>query len=171
MIIAYLIVFLTLIFTFLYLGYIIYLQFLPGAFYYPSVTKDIDTIFKSINLSRKQTFIDLGSGDGRIIIAAAQHGFNSIGYELDPILVQRSRQKIKKLNLSHLASIKAKNFWKADIENADIIYFYQFPKYTLKLEKIFQKVNHPITVISNSYPLPHQKPYLVKDKLYFYKFP
>ena len=163
--------FFILTFTFLYLGYVIYLQFLPGAFYYPTTTKDVETIFKFIKSSKNKTFIDLGSGDGRIVTAAAQHGFTSIGYEIDPILVQRSRKIIQKLNLSHLATIKAKNFWKADFEHADIICVYQFPKYVSKLEKIFQKINHPVTVITNTYPFPNQKPYLIKDKLYFYNFP
>lgn len=171
MILVYFIVVPIIIFTFVYLGYIIYIQLLPGAFYYPTTTKDIETIFKNLKPQKNKTFIDLGSGDGRIIIAAAQHGFKSIGYELDPILVHKSRQKIKTLNLSHLVQVKSKNFWKADFDNADVISIYQFPKYISKLEKIFQELNHPVTVITNSYPFPNQKPYLIKDKIYFYNFP
>lgn len=119
----------------------------------------------------KDILIDLGSGDGRIVIAAAKLGIHSIGYELNPTLVHQSRQTIKKLNLSHLAKIKFQNFWKADFNHADIVYIYQFPQYISKLEKIFKKTNHPLTVISNQYQFPHQKPYLVKNKIYFYKFP
>jgi len=171
MILAYSIIILTLLIGFIYLSYIIYIQFLPGAFYYPTTSKDTEIIFKHLKAKKHQIFIDLGSGDGRLIIAAAQHGFTSIGYEIDPILIRRSRQKIKQLNLSRLATIKAKNFWKADFNQADVICIYQFPQYIKKLEKNFQKLNHSVTVITNSYPFPNQKPYLVKDKLYFYKFP
>lgn len=171
MLLIYLIIFFTTIPGLIYLGYIIYLQLLPGAFYYPTTPENIKTIFKHIHPQPNDTLIDLGSGDGRIIIAAAQHGIKSIGYELDPLLIHQSRQKIKSLNLSHLAKIKAKNFWKADFNQANIICIYQFPQYIKKLEKTFKQIPHPVTVITNSYPFPNQKPYLIKDKIYFYKFP
>lgn len=155
---------------FWYTVYTIYLQLIPGAFYYPSAEKNIQNIIKLAKPKTKDIFIDLGSGDGRIVLASAKLGINSIGYELNPTLVHQSRQIIKKLNLSHLAKIKFKNFWQADFNHADIIYVYQFPKYIKKLEKILKKTNHPLTVISNQYPFHHQKPYLIKDRIYFYKF-
>jgi hypothetical protein len=167
---AYLVLIILAAFIISYTALIIYLEFLPGAFYYPTENKSVQTIFKNIHPQKNDLLIDLGSGDGRIIIAAAQKGIKSIGYELNPLLIHKSRQKIKKLNLSLLAKIEAKNFWKADFNKATVICIYQFPQYMEKLEKIFQKTNHPITIITNSYPLPKQKPYLVKDKLYFYKF-
>jgi len=144
---------------------------MPGAFYYPSKEDSVQTMIKSAKPKPKDVLIDLGSGDGRIIIAAAKMGIKSIGYELDPILVHKSRQKIEQLKLSHLAKIEFKNFWKADFKHADIVCIYQFPQYIKKLEKVFQKNHHPLTVISNRYQFPNQKPYLVKNEVYFYKFP
>jgi len=154
----------------IYTGYIVYLQLMPGAFYYPSTKDEVSAIIKLAKPRPSDLLIDLGSGDGRIIIAAAKMGIKSIGYELDPILVKKSRKTIKQLNLSHLAQIKFKNFWQADFNQANIVCIYQFPKYINKLEKVFQNLNHPITVITNRYPFPHQKPYLVKNNIYFYKF-
>ncbi|MDD4937973.1 MAG: hypothetical protein PHX34_03060 [Candidatus Shapirobacteria bacterium] len=153
-----------------YTFYIFYLQLIPGAFYYPSVEKDIQSLIKSVKPKSKDIFVDLGSGDGRIIIAAAKMGIKSVGYELNPTLFYKSTKKIKKLHLSHLAKIKLKNFWKIDFNSIDIIYVYQFPKYIKKLEKILNQTNHSITVISYRYPFPHQKPYLIKNQAFFYKF-
>jgi len=154
-----------------YTGYILYLQFMPGAFYYPSTDKEVENIIKLAKPKKTDILIDLGSGDGRVIIAAAKMGIRSIGYELDPALVHRSRQKIEKLNLSALAKIEFKNFWKADFDHTDIVCIYQFPKYINKLEKIFQKTKHPLTVITNRYQFPHQKPTLTNGNLFLYKFP
>ena len=151
--------------------FIIYVQLIPGAFYYPTTNQKVKTIFDNLKISAKDTVFDLGSGDGRILIAAAKTGAKAVGYEMNPVLVRQSRQKIKKLNLSNLIEIKAKNFWHADLSSATVICVYQFPKYVTKLEKILKKSNHPVTVISNDYPFPNQKPYLVKNKIYFYKFP
>lgn len=160
--------------SFLALGiviFIIYLQLIPGAFYYPTTNKKVKTIFDNIEISPKDTVIDLGSGDGRLLIAAAKLGAKAIGYELNPILVHQSRLLIKNLKLSKFIEIKAKNFWHADLSQATVICVYQFPKYVARLEKILKKSKRPITVISNDYPFPNQKPYLVKNKIYFYKFP
>jgi cyclopropane fatty-acyl-phospholipid synthase-like methyltransferase len=160
--------------TFLALGtisYIIYLQLIPGAFYYPSAPDRVKTIFDNLKISKKDTVIDLGSGDGRLLIAAAKLGAKAIGYEMNPRVAHKSRQKIQKLNLSNLITIKIKNFWKADLSTATVICVYQFPKYIKKLEKVLKKSKHSITVISNNYPFPNQKPYLIKNNIYFYKFP
>lgn len=167
----YIIFILLTLFLVLYTLFIVYIQLIPGAFYYPSAEKNIQSLIKLAKPKPKDIFVDLGSGDGRIVIAAAKIGIKSIGYELDPILVHKSTKKIKKLHLSHLADIKLKNFWKIDFNNINIIYVYQFPKYIKKLEKILNKNQHPITVISYRYPFPNQKPYLIKNQTYFYKFP
>jgi cyclopropane fatty-acyl-phospholipid synthase-like methyltransferase len=151
--------------------YIIYIQLIPGAFYYPSAPDRVKTIFNNLKISKNDTVVDLGSGDGRLLIAAAKLGAKAIGYEMNPALVHQSRQKIKNLKLSSLIEIKAKNFWKADLSQATVICVYQFPKYIKKLEKVLKKSKHSITVISNNYPFPNQKPYLIKNNIYFYKFP
>lgn len=152
-------------------AYIIYIQLIPGAFYYPSAPDRVKTIFDNLKISKKDTVIDLGSGDGRILIAAAKLGAKAIGYEMNPSLVHKSRQKISKLKLTNSIEIKAKNFWHADLSQATVICVYQFPKYIKKLEKVLKKSDHPVTVVSNDYPFPNQKPYLIKNRIHFYKFP
>jgi 16S rRNA A1518/A1519 N6-dimethyltransferase RsmA/KsgA/DIM1 with predicted DNA glycosylase/AP lyase activity len=151
--------------------YIIYIQLIPGAFYYPSAPDRVKTIFDNLKISKQDTVFDLGSGDGRLLIAAAKLGAKAVGYEMNPAVAHQSRQTIKKLNLSNLITIKIKNFWKADLSGATIICVYQFPKYVKKLEKILKKSKHPVIVVSNNYPFPNQKPYLIQNDIYFYKFP
>lgn len=151
--------------------YIIYIQLIPGAFYYPSAPDRVKTIFNNLKINKNDTVIDLGSGDGRLLIAAAQKGAKAIGYEMNPTIAYQSRQKIASLNLTNLITIKIKNFWKADLSSATVICVYQFPKYIKKLEKNLKKSSHHVIVVSNNYPFPNQKPYLVKNNIYFYKFP
>ena len=163
--------FLILLLALVTIAYIIYIQLIPGAFYYPSAPDRVKTIFDNLKISKKDTVVDLGSGDGRLLIAAAKLGAKAIGYEMNPALIHQSRQKIENLKLSGLIEIKAKNFWKADLSSATIICVYQFPKYVAKLEKILKKSKHPVIVVSNDYPFPNQKPYLIKNRIHFYKFP
>jgi len=64
-------------------------------------------------VSSKDTLIDLGSGDGRILIAAACLGAKAVGYEINPFLVWKSRRLIRQARLEKLAKVYWKSFWQA----------------------------------------------------------
>ena len=66
-----------------------------GAIYYPSEKKNVEVIVKFLNIKPGEKIADLGSGDGRIIIALARAGAEAHGYEVNPFLVRQSRKKIK----------------------------------------------------------------------------
>ncbi|HIA91559.1 TPA: hypothetical protein EYO12_00390 [Candidatus Saccharibacteria bacterium] len=61
-----------------------------GAPYVPTHKADIKKLFDrlpdSIGTNEQKTFLDCGAGDGRLVRAAAQHGFKAVGYELNPIV-------------------------------------------------------------------------------------
>ena len=132
--------FLILSFLFFFFIYQIYTLFLqPGAVYYPTTNSSVRDMLKISKLTSKDILIDLGSGDGRILIAAAQLGARAIGYEINPFLVYKSRQLIKNLNLDNMVSVKWKSFWKADFNQATIITVYLFPHLMKRLQKILEK--------------------------------
>ncbi len=63
-----------------------------------------------------QKLVDLGSGDGRIVVTAAkQFGARSVGYQIDKELVAISRAKIVDAKIAELASIEASHMFKADL--------------------------------------------------------
>ncbi|MCW8965184.1 MAG: class I SAM-dependent methyltransferase, partial [Candidatus Pacearchaeota archaeon] len=86
--------------------------------------------------------VDLGSGDGRIVIAFAKKGIEAHGYEINPILVLYSKYKIRKLKLNN-AKIFWKSFWKANLDSYDIIVLFQYKslmnKIYFKLKKELKK--------------------------------
>ncbi len=107
LIFLFFILFLVLSLLFLFFFYQIYTIFLqPGAVYYPTTDNSVKEMLKISHLTSKDTLIDLGSGDGRILIAAANLGAKAIGYEINPFLVYKSRQLIKKYQLEKLVTIK-----------------------------------------------------------------
>lgn len=164
--------FLTLTFLFLFFFYQIYTLFLePGAVYYPSTNNSVKDMLKISKLTPEDTLIDLGSGDGRILIAAARLGARAIGYEINPFLVIRSRRLIKQLKLDKFASVKWKSFWKADFNEATIITVYLFPHLMKRLQTQFRKkLRHPLRVICNDYPFPNLTPTLISKKIYLFNF-
>lgn len=164
--------FLLLFVELLYVGYLTYRYlFAPGPIYYPSKPAAVDAMLKLAGVTKKDTVVDLGSGDGIILFAAAKLGAKAIGYEINPLLVKKTQEKIKKLKLEHLVSVHLKNFWKVDLNEGTVITFYCFPKFLKRFEKKLEKtLTHPMRVVSNDYQFPKKEYFKKEGKIYLYKF-
>ncbi|MBI5152062.1 class I SAM-dependent methyltransferase, partial [Candidatus Peregrinibacteria bacterium] len=87
--------------------------------------------------------VDLGSGDGRVVIAFARKGIEAHGYEINPILVWLSRKNIKKAGLKKKAFIHTKNFWTNNFSKFDIVVIYGISHIMRMLERKLQKELKP----------------------------
>ncbi len=88
-------------------------------------------------LKAGETMFDLGSGDGRIVIMAAQqYHAHAVGVELDPDLVESSSAKIRQLGLENTARIIYGDVLKQDYSSADLITVYLLPDSNLKLRPV-----------------------------------
>lgn len=169
-------IFLYLILTLLLLGltfYLVYTTYSPqaGAVYYPTKPETVREMLLMANAGPDDVVIDLGSGDGRFLIAAAKLGARAIGYETDPVLVWESRRNIKKAGLEHLCSVRLKSLYKADFNEGTIITLYLFPKFMDRLQTIMEKkLTHPLRLISNDYQFPRKKFTKQQGKLFLYDF-
>jgi SAM-dependent methyltransferase len=150
----------------------IYNKFLqPGAIYYPTIESAVATMLKISKTNSRDTLIDLGSGDGRVLIAAAKLGARAIGYEINPFLVQRSRRLIHEAKLDKLATVCWKSFWKADFSQATVVTVYLFPNLMNRLQRLLEnKIKHPIRLVANDYPFTELKPNRHYHKIYLYHF-
>jgi len=93
-------------------------------------------------------FVDLGSGDGRVVLEFARAGFESVGVEMNPFLVWWSRIKIKKSKIkSQKAKIIWENFWKINFQNYDIVYIFQLSSINLLITKKLQTELKPGSII------------------------
>ena len=122
-------------------------------------TKAIEKILENINLKGKKKFYDLGSGNGRLVSCLADKypELECVGIEYN--LAAHCHAKIRNLFSKNEASYQRKNFFKIDLENADIIYAYLYPPVMERLEAKFAKELHKETmVILNSFPLKSKKP-------------
>lgn len=134
--------------------------FLGGAPYLPSYKKSstdekyLNELFEFLEKyrSKNNKFIDLGSGDGRIVIEFAKRNYESYGVEINPFLVLISKLKIKKNNLKNAKIIWA-YFYNLDLSQFDIIYFFHYRlanKFLTK--KLLKQLNNKI-IISAHFPL------------------
>ena len=169
---AYLSIFFLLGFVIFLIAYQIYTNVLqPGAIYYPTTDSAVTQILKLSQAGSKDTLIDLGSGDGRILIAAARLDAKAIGYEINPFLVWKSRRHIHQSKLDKLATVYWKSFWKADFSQTTVITVYLFPHLMNRLQQLLEKkVNHPIRLVANDYPFPQLSPTKHYRQIYLYYF-
>ena len=132
--------------------------------------KKIDTIMNFAQIREGQTVVDLGSGDGRLLIESARHGAFAIGYEINPLLILISRIHARIKGLGNMVEVKNTSFWKADLKIADVIFVYAFIKTMPRFEKfIWQNAKKGTRVIVNTNPFPSKQPLKSKNGVFLYK--
>ncbi len=140
-----------------------------GAPYVPILRRDSERILKLAALKPGQTLVDLGSGDGRLLRAAAAQGINCIGYEINPYLVWISRLVCWRYR--KLVTIHAADIWRTELPRADVIYVFGLERYMERLERKFNtEITQPTTVISYIFRLPSASPTHQTHNTYTYEF-
>jgi SAM-dependent methyltransferase len=108
---------------------------LKGAPWVPTSGKLVRAALSMAELKENEVLYDLGSGDGRVVIAAARDfGARAVGVELDPFRILYSRFRISFLGLGGKARIIREDFFKIDLSNADVVVVYLLQKTNNKLQ-------------------------------------
>lgn len=152
------------------LGSIVMLVWLyRGAFYVPTKRKYVPRIITMLDPKPGEKVVDLGSGDGRLLIALAEAGAEAHGYEHNPLLVARSRALCRKRGLEKKAFVHMENFWNADLSSFDGAIIYGIPYIMARLEKKLRAELHPgARVVSNAFKFPSWKPAAKDRGVYLY---
>jgi cyclopropane fatty-acyl-phospholipid synthase-like methyltransferase len=98
---------------------------------------------------------DLGSGDGRIVVLAAQKfGAHGVGVELDPKLVATSRQVAREGEVSDLTTFIEQDLFAADISRASVVTLYLSPAVNRRLEAKLRRELRPGTrIVSHQFTI------------------
>ena len=140
-----------------------------GAPFLPTLKARTSEALDLLDLKPGQTLLELGSGDGRILRAAAQRGVYSSGYELNPVLVIWStliNWKYRKFITVHWG-----NYWHRKLPVTDGIYVFLLNPYMKKLDtKIMQDIKSKVKVVSFAFEIPGKKPAKELNGLYLYKY-
>ncbi len=126
-----------------------------GAVYFPTRPANVATIVRLAEIKSGEKAVDLGSGDGRIVIALAHAGAEAHGYEINPFLVWRSRAAIKRVGLENRARIHWRSFWGVNLAPYSVVVVYGIPYIMRALEKkLLREVQTGSRVVSNIYEFP-----------------
>jgi protein-L-isoaspartate O-methyltransferase len=128
--------------------------------YYPTPEYVVDKMLNLGGLKRGEKMFDLGSGDGRIVVMAAQKfGANASGVELDNDLWRQSTEKIKSLGLEKTARIIHGDVMTQNYAPADLITVYLLPTSNDKMRPILEKqLKKGARVVSHDFEFAGWKP-------------
>lgn len=140
-----------------------------GAPYLPTLKKQTTEALDLLDLKPGQTVLELGSGDGRVMRAAAERGLNVVGYELNPLLVLVS----KLVTWRHRKQVKIiwGNYWEKPWPPAEGIFVFLLNPYMEKLDQKIRAYPHkPLKLVSFAFEIPTKKPAKKQTSLFLYLY-
>ena len=128
---------------------------IKGAPYIPTRKNDVTAFIKLANIKPGDRFIDMGSGDGRLLFTGARLGAIATGYEISLIPYIISKLKLLFFSKKKFVKIHYSDFWNKDLGGANIVYCFLMPKFYDKLKAKLTKELKPGTkVIAYVWPIP-----------------
>jgi hypothetical protein len=132
----------------------------PDVHFVPTPTAVVDAMLKLANVTASDVVYDLGSGDGRIVIAAAQKfGARGVGIELDRQLVNEANKKARKAGVAEKVTFLSVDLFKADISEATVVTWYLLPSINLRLQpKLMRELKPGTRMVSHRFDMGAWRP-------------
>jgi len=128
--------------------------------YVPTPQAVVERMLDIAQVKAGDVVIDLGSGDGRIMITAAQrHGAQGFGVEIDPRLVQRSNEEARRLGIADRVKFLRQDLFNTDFHEANVLTLYLLPDVNIALRpKILAELKPGTRVVSHDYDMREWRP-------------
>jgi precorrin-6B methylase 2 len=111
----------------------------------------VETMLDLAEITPADLVMDLGSGDGRNIIAAARRGVRGIGIEYNPQMVELSRRLAQEAGVSDLATFVEGDMYEADISKATVLALFLLPANLNKLQQKFLDLAPGSRIVNNTF--------------------
>jgi len=140
-----------------------------GAPYLPTLSEQVEIALDLADLKPGQILLELGCGDGKVLIAAARRGVKSVGYELNPIMAFIAW--LRTLRYRKLVKVKYGNLWTSDWPAAQAIFVFILPKFMARLDnKIETWSCRPVKLVSFAFSIPNKKPKSKNKGVFLYEY-
>ena len=125
----------------------------PDVIYYPTPDETVTEMLRLADIKPGDVLYDLGSGDGRIpIMAAQQYGIRAVGIEIDPKLVTLSEERAREAKVEHLVSFRNADMFRANISEATVVTLYLSNKLNLLLRpKLLRELRSGSRILSHDF--------------------
>jgi predicted O-methyltransferase YrrM len=123
--------------------------------YVPTPNMVVEKMLQIAEVEKGDVIIDLGCGDGRIVITAAkEYGARGIGVDIDPQLIEESNRLAKKAGVDHLVDFRVQDATKTELSSATVVSLYLTPDANELLRPRLEKQLKPGSrVITHDYPI------------------
>lgn len=143
-----------------------------GAPYVPTHRKSIESALDIMQLKEGDVVVDLGSGDGAFLIAAAKRGYYALGYELNPLLCAVAW--LRTLHWRDQVNVYLRDFWLTSLppDTKAVFVFLASPymqRFKRKIEQETKGRVTPLIVVSYGFSIPGLLPKRVAQGLYLYE--
>ena len=128
--------------------------------YYPTPPATVEAMLRAAKIQKEDVLYDLGSGDGRIPIKAAQdYGIRAVGVEIDPKLVADATEAAEKLGVANKVKFRVQNFFRTDLREATIVTLYLSDTLNVALlPKILNEMRPGSRIVSHDFLMGNWKP-------------
>jgi len=118
----------------------------------------VDRMLQMAQLTADDRLVDLGSGDGRLVITAAKHGAISRGIEFNPDLVAISKRAAQAEGVAQRATFEQADIFESDFSDASVVTLFLLPSLNLRLRPTLLDMKPGTRVVSNSFAMEAWEP-------------
>jgi SAM-dependent methyltransferase len=145
--------------------------------YVPTPEEVVEAMLEVAKVGADDVLYDLGSGDGRIVIAAAKtYGTRGVGVDIDPDRIKEANKNAREAGVSDKVKFLEQDLFKTDISEATVVTLYLLPEVNLKLRpKLLKELRPGTRVVSHSFDMgdwpPDKKVNIGSRTVYFWVIP
>jgi SAM-dependent methyltransferase len=144
--------------------------------YVPTSQTTVDEMLKIANVTAKDYVVDLGSGDGRIVISAAKLGATAMGVDINPQRIKESHENAKAAGVTDKVKFFQQDLFQTKFTDATVLTMYLLPSVNLRLRPTILNEMKPGTrIVSHDFDMgdwkPDQQKDLGSDQVYFWLVP
>lgn len=120
----------------------------------------VDRMLKLAEVSEEDVVYDLGSGDGRIVVTAAQKfGARGVGIEIDPQRLREARRNAKQAGVTEQVEFRQEDLFEADFSEASVVTMYLLPDVNMKLRpELLMQLDPGDRVVSHAFDMGSWEP-------------
>lgn len=132
----------------------------PDVIYYSTPPETVNEMLRLAAIKKTDVLYDLGSGDGRIPIAAAQqYGIRAVGIEIDPKLIIEAEENARKANVSSLVTFRNDDMFRTNLREATVVTLYLSDKLNVLLRpKLLNELRPGSRIVSHDFRMGDWKP-------------
>ena len=149
----------------------------PDLIYVPTPHEVVDDMLRLANVHKGDVLYDLGSGDGRIAIAAAKKfGIKAVGIDIDPQRIAEANENARKNGVANLVQFKREDLFKTKFSDATVVTLYLLPDLNVKLRpRLLAELKPGTRIVSHQFDMgtwkPEQKVELNGRTIYLWTIP